>query len=432
MCEETIMSDGVLIREGGAAVAVGGPAGNWVRVLPAALAGIAIVSSAFHFWPFENSKAWQMLCPANSAVLLWVLVLGVYLLLKRRLGAGESLLPHVSVLAYVGVNVLAVAFAPDLNRAANFTVKLALMLIGGYVLFSSAIYSLKTLRLVYGLATVAVALSVSYCLVARLAFGADDFGFHGSAYKYGTYIAVLACLCGVYLFTSGNAWTRLLGGVLVVAAIISSGSVGAVVSIAAGIATSAIVLPRWSVRLGLVAVLLVGAGLLVLSGSGSFTTFLQDDFRLVEKDGVNLKQRYIEWQAEVNLLEERTVAGTGPGCINEYRSSFYYRLPKLNTLKPFDQNGWLATGAETGILGLLCFCWIVVHYMKQALAQVGMARRNQSHGPRRFAAANFAAMVAACVANLFSAVHYNGILIVFVLVLALVSKTNLLIGEESG
>jgi O-antigen ligase len=151
---------------------------------------------------------------------------------------------------------------------------------------------------------------------------------------------------------------------------------------------------------------------------------LLDDLKLAESDEVNLRQRYIEWQAEINLLQERTVTGTGAGCINDYRSNFYYRLPKLNTLKAFDQNGWLAVGAETGIVGLVCFCWIVLYYGKAALNRVTDCRYESSHTDRRFAVAGLAGIAAASVANLFSSVHHNGILIAFVLVLGLISGAN--------
>ena len=152
--------------------------------------------------------------------------------------------------------------------------------------------------------------------------------------------------------------------------------------------------------------------------------------RQLGSDGLNLRQRYIEWQAETNLLEQRTVTGTGAGCINTYRSSFYYRLPKLNTLKSFDQNGYLATAAETGIIGLVSFCWVVLHYGRLAFSQVVTTRRKLDVAPHRFAAANLAGLVGAAVANLFSSVHYNGILIVFVLTLALTAGTQKLYGEQ--
>jgi hypothetical protein len=208
--------------------------------------------------------------------------------------------------------------------------------------------------------------------------------------------------------------------VLTFTAIISSGSFGAIAAIFAGMLVTAVIVPRWSVRIAILAAVISGTGFLPIG----------DDIRIAEKDGTNLKQRYIEWQAEINLLENRTVTGTAAGCINEYRSNFYYRLPKLNTLKPFDQNGWLAAGAETGILGLVCFCWVVLHYGKAAFLKVMDSRWRNGHTIDRFAAANFAGLSAACVANLFSSIQYNGIVIIFVLVLALITGTSRLSEEN--
>ena len=81
----------------------------------------------------------------------------------------------------------------------------------------------------------------------------------------------------------------------------------------------------------------------------------------------NIKQRYLEWQALINLLEDRAVSGSGPGCMNQYRGEHYHRLPKLNTIKPFDQNGYLALAAECGIVGLICFIWILFAFFKNTI-----------------------------------------------------------------
>jgi len=92
-------------------------------------------------------------------------------------------------------------------------------------------------------------------------------------------------------------------------------------------------------------------------------------------------------------------------------------LPKLNTLAEFDQNGWLAAAAETGVMGLLCFCWIVAEYGMRAAA---LLRRNDTAA---VGVSGIAGIVGACVANVFSSVNYNGVLIVFVLVLAIVGAS---------
>jgi len=405
------------------------PADISIQIVAATCAGIAIVASAFHFWPFENNKAWQMFNPQNSSILAWSLFLAVLFLLNRNRRQIIATMPHLSVFAYLGINVLSMAFASDLARASGFTIKLTLALIGGYMLFGSAIFSRKSLWLIYALVTAAMIISLSACLTARFWFGWDKFGFHVNAYKYGTYIGILTPLCCAYLFTSSKNWKNTIGMILVFAAIISSGSFGAIAAIFAGVLTTAVIVPRWSVRTAILAAVILGAGFLSLSNMNQFL-LIGDDIRIAEKDGTNLKQRYIEWQAEINLLENRTVTGTAAGCINEYRSNFYYRLPKLNTLKPFDQNGWLAAGAETGIFGLVCFCWVVLHYGKAAFLNVIDSRWKNDRTFDRFAAANFAGLSAACVANLFSSVQYNGIVIIFVLVIALISGTNRLSEEN--
>jgi hypothetical protein len=405
-------------------------AGKGLRILALALAGVAIVSSAFHFWPFEDSKAWQMLCPTNLAVVIWVLIFSSFFLRKRNNSKYTSLLPHVSILAYLTVNVLSIAFATNPARAVNYTAKLALMLGGGYVLLSSAIWNMKTLRTIYTIAIVAIIISVSYCLVSRIVFGSEDYGFHGSAYKYGTYVGALVPLCSVYLIASPRSTIKLFGAIVAIAGFLSCGSFGGIVAIVMGISVAAVVYPSWIIRFSLVAVLIISVTSVFLLSSTPSEAFLKNDLKLAENDGVNLRQRYIEWQAEINLLEKRTATGTGAGCINDYRSAFYYRLPKLNTIKPFDQNGYLTTAAETGILGLACFCWIITVYVKSAVDQVTRGRRSKSYPDIRLATANLAAFVAVCTANLFSSVHYNGILIVFVLVIVLIWRTETVVNKR--
>jgi hypothetical protein len=395
-------------------------AGISMQIIAATCAGIAIIVSAFHFWPFENNKAWQMFSPQNSSVLAWSLFLAMLFLLNYNRHQIIALMPHLSVFSYLGINVLSMMFASDMTRTAGFTIKLALTVIGGYMLFNSAIFSTKSLRLIYAMATAAMIISLSACLAVRFWFGCDKFGFHINAYKYGTYIGILTPLCTAYLFTSSKNWKIIAGMILVFAAIISSGSFGGIAAIFTGVLTTAVIVPRWSVRIAILTAVILGAG---FSSVG-------DDIKLVEKDGTNLKQRYIEWQAEINLLENRTIMGTAAGCINEYRSNFYYRLPKLNTLKPFDQNGWLAAGAETGVAGLVCFCWVVLHYGKTAFLNVIDSRWKNNRIFDRFAAANFAGLSAACAANLFSSLQYNGIVIIFVMVIALISGTNRLSEEN--
>jgi O-antigen ligase len=164
---------------------------------------------------------------------------------------------------------------------------------------------------------------------------------------------------------------------------------------------------------------MVAALLLVCLWPGELTAPLRRDAAICEADGINVRQRYIQWQAFINLLEGRSIAGTGAGCVNEHRSAFYYRLPKLNTLAPFDENGYLATAAEGGILALACLGWVIVNHFSMAWGRIVRARRCNDPEESRLSIAASAAVVGACAANVFSSVQYNGILVIFVAVLAL-------------
>lgn len=395
----------------------------WATILAAA----AIVASTFHFRPYENSKTWQMLNPSNSAVILWILILTAYVIVKRP--NITALLPHISIFAYLFINLLSGAFAPEVSRAATFTAKLALMLVGGYILFSSAITSKKSLHIIYSFATITVLISIVYCLISRLASGSESFGFFDSPYKYGTYIGILAPLSAAYLLSGPQIHTKLLAIIIITGALISAGSIITWAAILIGMVTLVIITKSRLARIIAIGSLAAGFVLVWLLSSNPAVAPLKEDMKFAEQDKTNLKQRYIEWQAEMNLLEERTIAGTGAGSINEFRSNYYYRLPKLNTLKAFDQNGWLATAAEAGILGLVTFCWIIVYYFGLAFRQLaeGSSNHRDAH---RFAAANFAGLAAACIANTNSSVHYNGVVIVFILILALISRTKVVFSGE--
>jgi hypothetical protein len=366
-----------------------------------------------------------MLCPSNAAVLGGIAVAALLVVTTHNWQQVNGLLPHASVFSYLAVNVLSIAFAADSGRAMGFCIKLVLTMVGGYVLFAIVVSNHRRARVVYALATAAAAISVSGCLAARFVLGSERFGFFDSAYKYGTYIGMLAPLCAVYLFSLPGRCSRVFGVVLLGGAVVSSGSLGAAAAITAGMAAYAFV-SRWAVRFFVIAFLVLSIAIVPLLDSKMGGGVLGGDIGPAEKDGVNLKQRYIEWQAEVNLLEKRFAVGTGAGCINDYRSAFYHRLPKLNTLAAFDQNGWLATGAETGLVGLLCFCWIVCYYGKSAFRQLKRVAVRACGPGGGFVKANFAGLAAACMGNVFSSVHYNGVLIIFVLLLALISRVDLI------
>ena len=422
MCSGSIAENGVVTRPEGVPQSPGKVA--------VVLAVVGILWSALHFWPLEGSKTWQLLYPANLAPLVWGGLLVTYALIRGNWSRVAAQLPHVSVLAFLTVTFLSAAFAQSGARAASFSIKLALMYLGGYALFRAALGSPRAIRTVMGAVLVAVTVCVLGAVTDRFVFRSDGVGFFGSAYKHGTYVGVLAPLGGAYLITAGG-WQSLAGSALIVLAVVSSNTLGGLAAAGAGMILLSVVSSSWRMRAWAVGSLVCGIGLALVLGGGvgrAFTT----DLTLAEADGENLRQRYVEWQAEINLLADRTVTGTGAGSINDYRSAYYHRLPKLNTLAAFDQNGWLATAAETGVLGLVAFCWIAGCHFRMALAAlVEVAWQSPLKVTDRCTIGGLVALGAACVAHAFSSVHYNGVLIAFVLVLAIVSRHDHLAGETS-
>ena len=385
------------------------------------LSAAAVLASAFHFWPFEDSKAWHMLNIPNLCCGIAIAFAAILSMAKKGRTMVLSYMPHISILAYLVINILSVGFADTFSRPLNYTLKIALVFIGGLFLFQKALSKPKALTLFYILIAIAVSISILACIYIRLACDPKQFGFHGNVFKYGTYIGILVPIACVYL-VSGSKRQVLCAISIAMAGMFSAGSAGAVLSIFAGLFTGFLLSQKPAARTCIFICLMLSA-VLFLSDK-VFDGAIYQDLALRENDGINLRQRYIEWQAEINLLEKRSITGTGAGCVNDYRSNFYYRLPKLNTLKSFDQNGFLAVAAETGLLGLTCFIWIMVHYGRMSMKDCLSLKADKNPKAAAMATANIAGFVSAVIANLFSSVHYNGNLIVFMLLLSLIASVN--------
>ncbi len=397
---------------------------TWALVL----GGWTLATSALHLWPFNGSRLWEMLCLSNMGVIAWVIAGGLWLMLTRNKDPLAKHSPDISICAFLLINAGSIAFSPDIFRSVATTGKLALAYVGGYTLFSCALHSRRQLARFYSLGAWTLAATVAYCIGARL-MSRGEFGFHGNAHKYGTYVAMLAPLCTVFLMLSSRLTRQIAGAVLCVASMASVGTVGALAALASALVTSAVLVRSYQKRLLLCGTVLCGALLIAALWPTPFLARLRGDASSLEKDGVNLKQRYLEWQAEVNLLQSRTATGTGAGCLNEYRSMFYGRLPKLNTLEPFDYNGWLMIAAETGILGLVSYAWIVVRHGRTLCCLIRRGRKKVDEELTRHAVSASAGLIAGCVVNMFSSVNYNGIVIVFVLILAMARATERVFNE---
>jgi hypothetical protein len=357
--------------------------------------------------------------PSNLGIIVWMVVGSVAWLGKSNRQWLKASLPSPGLMAYLLLSIASISFASDKGKAIAAAGKLALAYVGGFTLMGVAITSIRRLEILCTVGAVAAALAVLCCLGGRyLLHGV--WGFHGNAHKYGTYIGMVIPAATVFLLTSPRNVLRIFGWLLPAGGLLSAGSLGAMAAIPAGVGAAILLVPRWRHRLAMLMATALAGLAVTCAWASPVLGRVRQDLALYENDLVNLRQRYIEWQAELNLLDWRVGVGTGIGCLNSYRSSGYGRLPKLNTLEAFDQNGWLLIAAETGILALVFFVQGIVHYGQLGYRQIRVGHDESNTGRWRCATAALAGLVGASVANVFSSVHFNGNITVFVLLLAMI------------
>ena len=207
--------------------AVISPARDNVPCWATVCAGIAIISSALHFWPFADSKIWQMLNIPNFCCGIAVAAAAVLLITKKSRNSVLAFMPETSILAYLVINVLSVSIAESLSRPLNYTLKIVLVFSGGLFLFQRALSKPKTLNIFYTLIAIAVSLSIIVCIYTRLVCDPKQFGFHDNVFKYGTYIGILVPLAAIYLLSGFKPqvfWAILI----TTAGVFSAGSAGAI------------------------------------------------------------------------------------------------------------------------------------------------------------------------------------------------------------
>jgi hypothetical protein len=289
-----------------------------------------------------------------------------------------------------------------------YTFKIFLVMAGGYLLFTRAI-NRSNIHWVCWSIIAACVISLFSALYTQYGLQNGCCGFFENTYKYGTYMSIVASFGVVYLLAGRGFWYSVFAFILLLGLACTFQNIGEMVGTLSGL-IAGLIGWRGSGRKFLYLAILT----FILAGLFLNPAIVRDS-KIIENDGRNLRQRYIEWQAELNMLQRYGITGSGAGSINDYRSEYYGRMPKLNTLQPFDQNGWLTIPAELGLMGLLCFIWILCEHGRYVFRN----RLEISPEISRVRVALKAAFVACCVGNLLSSVHYNGVLIGFVLVLGL-------------
>jgi O-antigen ligase len=307
--------------------------------------------------------------------------------------------------------MLSVAAAQNPARAGAAALKTALSLLGTYTLvraMARAHHGARPLlwTLVFGVTGVLIHAAV------QMVQGHLPIALFDSPLKLGSFLAMTVTLIASYLTAQGRVWLSIWAALLAAGGLLLSGSLwawaGIVVGLAAGAAADA------KAQIWLAGAMIAAATVMGWLTSCGKHHQLIEDTQWREDGGQDLRQRYIEWQALINLLKDHSAVGTGVGCLNDRRSEYYLRLPKNNTIAAFDQNGYLAAAAEAGMPGLAVMCWILAEYL-----QKGWRRRREP-----VARAAWVGLVAVAIAQVGSSLTFSGILVVFAILLALIDNSE--------
>ncbi len=74
-----------------------------------------------------------------------------------------------------------------------------------------------------------------------------------------------------------------------------------------------------------------------------------------------IKNRYLEMQASMNVISENALLGIGMGNYQNNIGTSFHELPKVNTAEPNQNNTYLLIATTMGLLGLAALIWILLH-----------------------------------------------------------------------
>jgi len=383
-------------------------------------------------------------CPADVLV---ALLFGVWLinrLATRTLRA--AVWPPPAVLALVAVAVVSVVQLTEPNQlkeAAKDILQLIVYFIAAYMLFTNLLREPSRMRIaVYALligASVVVAYGVWQYLVLGYIAPFDVGATFGNRHTYGAYLAIILPLAFGLLLEAEKRWQRVW---LILLILLGAASVlygATVIALAAGLVGAGLIGTRrrpWHAAIAVLVLLVLAVGLPPNRSAAvnDFFTFTESGW--VEGSYERMtdvpKQRYIEWLAALNVLEERPVLGVGAGNYQLAIGSYYYgTMPNLDSIEPDSYSAYLVTAASMGLLGLTCLIAVLLHFGVQA-------RRSAlailpSPLERGLARGGWGMICAAVVHNMFSSYLVRGVGLVFVFCLALITVLALsnLTGEEN-
>lgn len=129
----------------------------------------------------------------------------------------------------------------------------------------------------------------------------------------------------------------------------------------------------------------------------------------------NIKNRYLEMQASLNMLSKNTLFGVGMGNFQSNIGVYYNEIPKINTAEPNQNNGYLVTASTMGIFGLTVFIWIIFSLIKNNYSNFRTAKSEN----RGIYLSLLGSLVACAVENFFSVLLTSAIILPFIFLLFL-------------
>ncbi len=80
-----------------------------------------------------------------------------------------------------------------------------------------------------------------------------------------------------------------------------------------------------------------------------------------------IKNRYVEMQAALNLIGKNFLFGVGLGNYQNNIGSYFIELPKVNTSEPNQNNTYLLLGVTMGVFGFIVYLWLLGKSFNSAL-----------------------------------------------------------------
>ena len=376
------------------------------------------------------------------ADVLVALLFGVWLVIRLATRTlRDAAWPPLPVVALVVVSLVSAAQLTEgnqLKEAAKEIAQLLLYFVAAYTLFASLMGETARRRIAIYAFFLAASGVVLYGVWEYLILGYvapfEVGATFGNCHTYGAYMAIMLPLAFGLLLEVEQRWQRIwlalllvlgaasvLYGATVIALVVGFLATGLIRKLPEPDGSSAVAAGRTALAVGMVLLLAIALPPNRSAAVVDFLTFkesgrIEGSYELVENAP---KQRYIEWLAALNVLEDSPALGVGAGNYQLRVGEFYYgTLPNLDSIEPDSYSAFLVTAASTGFLGLTCLLAVFLHFAARARRAVFAGHG----GPleRGLARGAWGAICAAAVHNMFSSYLVRGVGLVFVFLLALI------------